>query len=237
MVKSVGIVAALIAFVTVAIAQPTETKKSKPRTVEVRGLGTVMTKPDQLRLSIQVNTRGESASGAMREASRRTREIFAILESYGIETKDIQTSRVTVTAILDYEKRIQPRPIVGYNGSNNFSVLFKGKLMEKVGDFLDGAVAAGASSFSGLMYESSQRRELERDALKKAATDAQKRAEVLAEELGASVGRALSVSEAVSGVPVPVTRDLARLEGATAAPIMTGELTIRASVDVVFELK
>jgi uncharacterized protein YggE len=101
MVKSVGIVAALIALVTVTIAQPKEVKESKPRTVAVRGLGTVMTKPDQLRLSIQVNTRGESASGAMREASRRTREIFTILESYGIETKDIPRLRKTHSAATD----------------------------------------------------------------------------------------------------------------------------------------
>jgi uncharacterized protein YggE len=237
MTKCVGIFAALIALAALGVAQTTEPIESKPRTVAVRGLGIVMTTPDQVRMNVQVNTRAESPSGAMREASKRTGEILAILETFGVESKYIQTSRVTVTAILDYEKRIQPPPIVGYTGSNSFSVLFKGKLMENVGNFLDQAVTAGASSFGGLMYESSTQRELEREALKKAASDAQKRAEVLAQELGASVARVKSISETVGGGPVPLRHDLVRMESATAAPVMVGELTISASVDVVFELK
>ena len=218
-------------------AQPVDTGQSKPRTVTVRGMGVVMTAPDQVRLSIQVNTRGESASGAMTETSTRTREIINILKSYGIDTKDIQTSRVAVSAILDYEKRVAPPPIVGYNGTNDFSVVFRGKQMENIGGFLDRAVGAGASSFGGLMYESSKQRELERDALTKAAADARARAEMLAAELGASIARVLSISESVAA-PGPVRRESFAMEsGVAAAPVMAGELAISVYVDAVFELK
>lgn len=237
MEKNVIAVALALLCAMSAIAQTSETKEPKSRTVVVRGMGTVMSAPDQLRVAVQVNTRAESASAAMTQASTKTRDILAILKTYGIDDKNIQTSRVTVSPILDYQRNIQPPPIVGYSGTNEFSVVFKGEMMKKVGEFMDKAVSVGASSFGGLFYEASRQRELERDALKKAADDAQARADVLAKQLGATLGKVMNISESVSG-PGPIGRGIMATDVAgTSAPIMTGELAITAQVDVVFELK
>jgi uncharacterized protein YggE len=232
-----ALAAVLILCGSLAAAQ-NAVREPKPRTVSVRGMGTVPVAPDQVKLSVQISARAESASGAMALASQRTRDVLAILRSYGMEERNIQTSRVSVTPVFDYEKRIQPPPIVGYNGTNEFGVVFKGKLMEKVGDFLDKAVNAGAASFSGLVYEASKQRELEREALKKAAQDAQARADVLAKELGATLGKVMEIAETVTG-PMPLGRSarLDAMEVSSAAPVLTGELTIIAQVDVAFELK
>lgn len=236
--KPTAVVAIGTILLTVfAVGQQADTKESKPRTVTVRGLGTVTTVPDQIRLSVQVNTRASSATEAMGQASAKTREILTILKNIGIGTKDVQTTRVTVSPVLDYQRNIQPPPIVGYSGTNDFNVVFKEKLMEKVGEFMDQAVKAGASGFGGLTYENSKHRELERDALKRATADAKARAEVLAKELGAVVGKAISISESVSRA-LPFQRSLEAVSITDAsAPVMTGELTIMANVDVVFELK
>lgn len=228
-------IAMMLCAVT-AFAQQDKSEKDASRVVQVHGVGTLMTTPDQVRLSVQVNTRAETASEAMSQASRKTSDILAILKGYGIDSRDIQTSRVTVSAILDYQRNIQPPPIIGYSGVNEFTVVFKTKLMDKVGEFLDKAVGAGVSSFSGLTYESSKQRELERDALKKAAADAQARAEVLAKELGATLGKVMNVSESVS-YPAPVMRGAMMDALTAAAPVMTGELAINAQVSVTFELK
>jgi uncharacterized protein len=229
----------LVLCTATALAQPDapghETRTGS-RTVQVQGLGKLMTTPDQIRLNVQVNTRGESASEAMTQASKKTSDVLVILKGYGIDPKDIQTSRVTVSAILDYQRNIQPPPIIGYSGVNEFTIVFKNKLMDRVGEFLDKAVTLGVTSFGGLMYESSKQRELERDALKSAAADAQARAGVLAKELGATVGRVMNISESVSS-PVPVMRAAMLDATSAAAPVMTGELAINAQVSVTFELK
>jgi uncharacterized protein YggE len=211
--------------------------RERPRTVTVRGFGSINAPPDQIRLSVQVNTRASSASEAMAQASVKTRDILAILKNMGVDTKDIQTTRVTVNPIVDYQRNIQPPPIVGYTGINDFNVVFKGKLMDRVGEFMDKAVTAGASGFGSLMYENSKQRELEREAMKKAAADAQARAVVLAMELGANVGKIMTISESYYG-PIPMGRASAMVESATVStPVMTGELTISAQVETVFELK
>lgn len=228
----------LVAFMSSTSAQQSETKE-KMRTISVRGEGMIATSPDQVRLNVSVNTQGQTASVAMRSASGRTSEILALLKSMGVDEKNIQTSRVNVSPTYDYSKQIQPPPIIGYNSTNDFAVLFKGKLMDKVGEFVDKAVGAGASNFGGLQYEASTQRELEREALKKAADDAKARAEVLAKQLGASLGQVMTISESVSGGgPVPMMmRSAAVMDASSAAPMMQGELSIRAEVHVVFELK
>jgi uncharacterized protein YggE len=227
------LVLAFILCLTTALAQQ---EKSESRNVQVHGVGTLMTVPDQIRLNVQINTRAESASEAMTQANKKTSDILAVLKGYGLDPKEIQTSRVTVSAILDYQRNIQPPPVIGYNGVNEFTVLFKGKLMDKVGEFLDKAVSLGVTSFSGLMYESSKQRELERDALKKAAADARERADVLARELGATLGKAMNITESVVS-PLPLMRSAMMDASAAAAPVMTGELAINAQVTVTFELK
>ena len=210
----------------------------KPRTVTVRGEGFIATSPDQVRLSVQVSAQASTASAAMRSASGKTQEILNVLKNLGVEEKNIQTSRVSVSPTYDYSKQIQPPPIVGYNSSNDFSVLFKGKLMEKAGEFMDKAVGAGATGFGGLQYEASKQRELERDALTKAAADARSRAEVLAKELGSKLGQVLTITENISsGGPMPVMMRTASMDASSAAPVMTGELFIRAEVNVMFEMK
>jgi len=218
-------------------AQMPEPDRGRPKTVTVRGTGTVAVTPDQVRMSIQVTVRGESASAAMTSASMKTKEVLEILDSFGVKAKDIQTTRVGVSPIYDYEKRPQPPPIIGYSVSNDFVVIFKDASMNRVGEFMDRAVQAGASNFGSLAYESSKQRELERDALARAADDARARAEGLARELGAEVGRVLSVSESGMTPPGPIVHDYMRAEAAVAAPVMTGEISIVSKVDVVFELK
>ena len=206
------------------------------RTVTVHGEGSINVTPDQVRLSVQINIRGESATAAMGEANARTSAVLTLLKSMGVDAKDIQTSRATVNAIIDYQKNVQPPPIIGYTGINEFSVVLKGKLMEKVGDFLDRGISAGASSFGALAYESSARRGLEREALKKAADDAQARASVLAQQLGATLGEVRTITES-TGPIWPMVRSGLMDAQAASAPVMSGELSINAQVTVVFELK
>lgn len=236
--RTVVVILAVL-FAALLPARSQDVREPGRRTVTVRGAGSVSAIPDQLRLSVQILTRGESASTAMTEAGKRATAVLALLKGYGVEEKDIRTSRVGVTAVYDYEKRIQPPPIIGYNGTNEFTVLFRQKQMERVGEFLDRAVTAGASNFGGLSYESSRQRELEREALAKAADDARARADVLAKQLGATLGSVFSIDETPASLArrqksVSATQEF---QSQAAAPVMTGELNIAVTVDVVFELK
>lgn len=227
----------LLLLAAASVAAQSSAPEAQKRTVTVRGEGTATATPDQVRLTVQVSVRGETASEAMRSAGAKTQAVLAVLRALGVEEKNIQTSRANVSPVFDYSRQVQPPPIIGYISTNDFSVLFKGKTMEKVGEFMDRAVTAGATSFGSLQFETSQQRTLERDVLAKAAADARARAEVLAKELGAELGPVVSITESPSGGrPLPMYMRAAT-EAAPATPVMSGELSITVSVDVVFGLK
>lgn len=207
---------------------------AQKRTVTVRGEASIAAEPDQMRMAVQVHVRADAAVEAMRIAGTKTQTVLSVLKRLGIPDQAIQTTRATVAPVYDYSRNIQPPPIIGYTAFNEFTVLFKGNTMANVGAFMDNAIEAGATNFGNLVFEASRQRELEREALTKAAADARARAHLLAKELGASLGQVLSITESVGGRPGPI---MMRSATETATPIMSGELTITASVEVVFALQ
>ncbi|HEX9828602.1 MAG TPA: SIMPL domain-containing protein, partial [Bacteroidota bacterium] len=112
------------------------------------------------------------------------------------------------------------------------------KKMDDAGKILDQAVKNGATGFGPLQYESSKRRELEYEALARAAEDARVKAELLARQLGATLGRVMTVSESGVNYPSPIVPMRMKSEMSSMdVPVMAGEMEISASVEIVFELK
>lgn len=213
-----------------------EEKKEPPRTVTVRGMGKVKVVPDHLRLTIQVNVpRSATAVEALTRNNQLAAAVLEMLKRFGVADADIQTTRVSVSPVYDYDRRISPPPIVGYSALNEILVILK--KMDDAGKILDQAIKVGATGFGPLQYESSKRDGLEREALKKAADDAKTKAQLLARQLGAGLGDVLKISEMGAAAPPPRYERMAIAAEAASVPIMPGEMEIQATVEVVFELK
>jgi uncharacterized protein YggE len=105
--------------------------------------------------------------------------------------------------------------------------------VERVGEYLEIAVANGATALGGVRFDLKDRAKLERDALRLAVADARAKAEAAAAGAGRSIERIIRVEEgSIEGGPVPMPR-FARAEVAVAAappPIETGQTEIRARV-------
>ena len=72
------LIAALVSSVPAQeVVRDHDGRKGMERTVRVRGEGKVMVAPDQVRLSVQVTARGETAVAAMKDANARTAAILA----------------------------------------------------------------------------------------------------------------------------------------------------------------
>jgi uncharacterized protein YggE len=225
----------LLLFLATAFAVGQQVEKEPQRSVRVQGIGKVRVVPDQLRLTIQVNVpRAETAVEALSRTSQLTTQVIALLKRFGIIESDIQTTRIAVHPIYDYDKRIAPPPIVGYTAQNDVQVVVK--TMADAGKILDQAVKNGATGFGPLQYESSKRTELEREALKNAADDAKAKAELLAKQLGGTIGRVISIVESSVSSPPSILSMEARVASAE-VPVMAGEIEMTARVEVVFEMR
>ena len=115
------------------------------------------------------------------------------------------------------------------------SVQVKVRNVTRAGSIVDVAVGAGATETSGPSFDRSDRDELYWSALRRAFVDARAKAETLAGEADASLGRVLRIEEAAGGYqPFPYAAR-AELDSAK-TPVEPGTQEVQASVTVTFAL-
>jgi hypothetical protein len=212
-------------------AQPTY---SPSEIITVVGQGSVHVKPDIVQVTIGVDTTAESVGQAVADNETKMTAVLAALEKAGIAEKDIQTTNYSIQ--LDNSQG--PLPATGsstepakpvYRVSNMVNVTVRN--LDSVGDVLDAAITAGANNIWGINFSLADPATAQSDARAKAIDDAKARAEALAELNGVKLGPVMSVSEIVSGgpVPLPAAYESAAAKGGAISP---GELEISYQVQV-----
>lgn len=208
-------------------------------TVTVQGRGEAQAAPDQMLLDVGVVTTAATARAAQEENARRADQMIRGLVAQGIDRKDIQTVSYSVQPQYDYRpgKEGQPPKIVGYQVVNIVRVRVRD--LSRAGSVIDRAVGDGANQVQSLQFVLSHEAAARSQALEKAVLDARRKAEVIARALGRPLGEALSVREAGGSYPEPIFLRAAEAAGAAkaATPVEPGQLTLTASVEVVFALR
>jgi uncharacterized protein YggE len=201
--------------------------------ITVSGEASIALAPDLARIRAGVISEGKTA----REAGENNRKVMAdiinAIKGVGVAEKDIQTSRYAIQPIYDQSRPV-PGPFKGFQASNN--VVIKMRDLDKIGDLIDRAVAAGANNMGGVEFSVAEPGKALDAARAEAFADAQRKAELYAKAAGANLGKAVSIAEQSSGFqPVVMYARAATQAGET--PIASGEITLRATVTVGFELK
>lgn len=223
-------------FFIALVGSPAFAQQLRERTISVRGTGKVLVVPDHLVLTIQVTVpMAESATEALSRNSKLTADAIAVLKRFNVAESDIQTTSVSLSPVYDYDKRVSPPPIIGYSAQNVLQFMIR--KMSDAGRIMDELARVGGTMFGPLRYESAKRKELEREALKKAIDDAKAKTVLLAQQLGVSVGNIVSIRE--EALPEAPVRPMMVTEARSTAdvPIMPGEIEITANVEIVFEIK
>lgn len=201
-------------------------------TVTASGTGTSQAAPDTAEMSFGVMTTSSNAKTALNDASKVAAQIAAAVKKQGIAAEDIQTRDVSVYPQTSDQNGKQV--ITGYQAS--LSVKVKVRDIDKLGDVISAANAAGANTISGPSFTIADPSPVRAEAIDKAVADARKSAEAMAKAAGKSVGEVLSLSSSDVG-SIPVAYGAADMRSAKSVPIEPGQLDISATVVVVFELK
>lgn len=154
------------------------------RSVTVSGRGEVSTTPDRARLSMSVEITKPELRAAQAEVNRIVREYLAQVRALSIKDEDISTAGLSIRSEYDYSPK--GRRFVGYHVSRGIEIVVRD--LDKIGDVLLRATAAGINSVSDPQLESTKAEDLQRDALAKAAADARAKAGVLAAAMGVKLG-------------------------------------------------
>jgi hypothetical protein len=203
--------------------------------VVTSGEGLVQAVPDRAWITISAESRASTAREAQKRNTDAMTPVLAKLKSTGVAADAIRTVAYDVQYEWDFVngKRVGK----GYVARNSVEVRVDN--VDRVGEYLEAAVASGATSLGGVRFDLKDRAKLEREALRLAVADARGKAEAAASGAGRSVERIIRIEEgAIEGGPGPVPR-FARAEIAVAAapPIEVGQTEIRARVTLTAVIK
>lgn len=211
---------------------------SPSQTITVVGRGSVQLAPDVARVSIGVETMGETVAEAVEENGAQMTAILEALQAVEIPEQDIQTMHYSIQferypepmPRTDTESVEQPQP--QYRVSNLVEVTIRD--LAKVGEVLDAVVEAGANNIWGVNFSLEDPAAAEADARAEAVADAKARAEALAELNGVELGPVMSVSEVIGGGAVPMPMAAAERAVAGAGPIAPGEVEVSYQLQITY---
>lgn len=233
------ILAAVAAFAiaggTGAAANAQSSKHVLP-TLTVTGEASITRAPDRATVSFRIETTSDQAATATSEGAAITAALGAKLAPLGIPAAAITTSGYSLT----YTPRpAKPDPAstqrFGYTVERTLDVAVA--KVDGAGAVVDAGVAAGVTGVNGVSFSLHDRGPAQRSAQAAALADAVAQAHALAAAAKVKLVRILAISP--SGGPVqPLTIGSPRVMMAAAVPttIDAGDLTVRASVTVQYEI-
>jgi len=214
-------------------------------TVTGNGEAIIEAIPDLVGIYFNIETSGKTSQEAKDANSEIFNELKSSLLNNGFNKEDIKTQNFNIYPEYEWinNKRIQK----GYKAVHSIKVEFSTEDTEKISDVIDAGANAGAG-ISYINFELSQelQNQYKAEALKLAAEDARIKAESIAEGLGMSVGKLVSVSSSDFGyrpwILYEASADIAVSEIAKEATeeitgIQPSEKDISARVTAVFKLK
>jgi uncharacterized protein len=205
-------------------------------TIAVTGVGKVITTPDVADVRLGVQFTRTTVKVARADAAAAMAKVIAALKALGIADKDIQTTSLSLQPAYDYTTNANPPRITGYTLSNGVAVTIRD--LDKVGDAIDNALAAGATSFDGVFFRVDDPAKAEQQARTDAMTQARANANTLAAAAAVAITGVASISEATAQTPYPMYYGAAAGSPSAAkdvaTPIQVGTTDVTITVSVVY---
>lgn len=228
--RSLPLLSALV--LSTALALPTlAAAQGVVNQLTVTGEGRVDVVPDMATVTLGVTSVADTAAAALAENSAQVAKVIENLKTAGIEARDVQTSGLSLNPNwTNYGTDSQPR-IEGYTAQNMVTV--RVRALDRLGSVLDAAVKDGANTLNGLTFGLSNPQPVEDAARAAAVKDARRKADVLTGAAAVLLGPVLSITESTGyAQPMPMFR--ADAASAPGVPVAGGELTVGASVTIVY---
>ena len=204
--------------------------------------------PDKAVLSFAVETVGKKLAKVQQENQDRMAGVLKECQQLKIDSKFIQTTSLNV--IPEYPPPVrrsigssldQAIPqIIGYRVVHQVNVEVRN--LDIVGKVVDRVLKVGANRFSGISWGLQDEQPHKLQVLQLAASKAQTKAETLAQSLKLQLAKILKVVEGgVSVVPPSgryrMSRAALSMEGGGGASVPAGEITVRGTVTLIYEIQ
>jgi uncharacterized protein YggE len=203
--------------------------------ITVTGTGKVSGVPNQLSLSMGVQTSAGSVASALREANAAARSVAAVLRRSGVASSDIQTSGLSIYPSYSSGSGVPS----GYQVSEELTITLR--RLSVAGSQISAAARAGgnATTVDGVSLNLSDTSTLLAAARTEAVADAKAKAAAYAHALGRPLGPVVSMSEtppAQPFQPLPAAANASAGRAPSPVPVHPGTQQLSVTVTVVFAL-
>lgn len=236
----------LSAFAPSILAKETEPIGS----ISVSGDAVVKVVPDEVVITLGVETRHEEISVAKRHNDERVQRVISIAKHLGVEEKYIQTDYINISPEYEYRSSAIDR-IVGYRVGKTIQITLRD--IDQFDELLTAALESGANYVHGIDFRTTELRKYRDQARALAIQAAQEKAQALAGELGRTAGEPQSIIEQSSRwwssynswwgshwgsyVSQNIIQNAGMQAFTTMEGTALGQISVNASVQVTFELK
>ena len=201
--------------------------------ITVTGTGTVSGVPNQLSLSMGVQTSAGSVASALRQANAAVRAVTSALGRTGVSAPDIQTSGLSIYPSYSGSSGVPN----GYQVSEQLTITLR--RLPVAGSQISAAARAGgnATVINGVSLNLSDTSTLLATARVKAVADAKAKAGAYARALSRPLGAVVSMSEAPPAQPFqPLPYAVPSAARAPSVPVHPGTQQLSVTVTVIFAL-
>lgn len=222
----------------VLLSMPAMAEDAKlARTIVISGHGEVRAAPDFVIVSLGVFKNAPTAKEALDANTDAMNAVIAALKAAGIDAKDIQTSNFMVNPRYDYQNDgSASTPIShGFDVSNTVTAIVH--KLDDVGRILDQSVTAGANQVNGITFGLEKAQVAADEARKSAVMEAKRKAELLTQASGVTLGNIVTINEGSEAQPQPQFMMRAEASAAKDVPIAQGQQLISADVTIIWEIK
>jgi uncharacterized protein len=230
-------IAATLALVLMAPAASAQTPAAaEPPVVVTMGEGSIKRAPDRAWVTIAAESRAKTPAEVQKLNADAMSAVMQKLKGLGLPAEAIRTAAYELRPEFDYANNRQT--LRGYVARNAIEVRVDD--LPKLGEVLDVAVAAGATSVSGIRFDLKDRANAEQMALQRAIADARAQADTAAQAAGMKVDRVVRLEvhrDAAMPPPRPMVAMRAEMAMSAEPPMAPGELEIKATVTLTAAIK
>ena len=224
----------ILAFILSFLAQAQEMKQIP--LIFVNGEGKIKVVPDEVAISVSVESKGTKAVDVKKENDIKIDAILKFIKKMNLDKKDYQTERVSLNDQFDYMKKKH-----NYVATQTISINLKDLL--KYDELMEGLMDAGINNINNVQFSSSKLNFYKSEARKLAMKDAKLKAEDYVSVLGQKVGKAFTITDNSQNY-YPVNNRYAMamsknadIESESRETLAVGEIDIIVNVQVSFILE
>jgi hypothetical protein len=243
-------IAALALIFSLSAWTGNQMELAEPGIITVTGEAEVRVVPDEVILTLGVETWDEYLKSAKSQNDERVKEVLRIAQAYGVEARHIQTDHISIEP--RYEDNYEKKDLIGYFVRKTIVITLKD--ISKFDDLLTSVIDADVNYVHGIQFRTTELRKHRDEARALAIKAAQEKANALAGELGQSVGRPRTINEEQAGWwswynswwgagwGNNMSQNVIQEAGGSSSTsddgtIAPGQITVNARVNVSFELE